>query len=79
MPSMTHATAEGRRFTNVQNMSKCQRREEDGKIINMETGKPFTYNDACVKHGATVGYDKAATAAAQAAVKEFLSEVFRLN
>lgn len=63
----------------VQNMAKCQRREEDGKIINNETGKPFTYTDACVKRGATVGYDKAATAAAQAAVKEFLTQVFHLN
>jgi dienelactone hydrolase len=69
----------GQALPNVQNMATCQRREADGKIINMETGKPFTYSDACVKRGATVGYDKAATAAAQAAVKEFLSVVFRLN
>ena len=69
----------GQAEPSVQNMSKCQRREADGKIINLETGKPFTYTDACVKHGATVGYDKAATAAAQAAVKEFLSAIFRLN
>ena len=69
----------GQAFPSVQNMSKCQRREVDGKVINVETGMAFTYTDACVKRGATMGYDKAATAAAQAAVKEFLSVVFRLN
>jgi dienelactone hydrolase len=69
----------GQTLPSVQNMAKCQRQEKDGKILNMETGKPFTYTDACVKRGATVGYDKAATAAAQAAVKEFLTEVFQLN
>ena len=63
----------------VQNMSRCQRHEADGKLINMETGKPFTYKDACVGRRATVGYNKVATAAAQAAVKEFLGVVFRLN
>lgn len=63
----------------AQTMRKCQRREEDGKILNIETGKPFSYNDACVERGPTVGYDKSTTTAAQAAVKEFLTGVFRLN
>jgi dienelactone hydrolase len=63
----------------VQNMAKCQRYEADGKILSLETSKPFTYNDTCVKRGATVGYDKAAAAAAQAAVQEFLTQVFHLN
>jgi dienelactone hydrolase len=62
----------------AQNMAKCRRREENGKIINIDTGKPFTYNDTCMELGPTVGYDKEATAAAQAAVKEFLTGVFRL-
>jgi dienelactone hydrolase len=64
---------------NAQTSRNCRRREEDGKIINIETGKPFSYNDACVELGPTVGYDKAATEAAQVAVKEFLIRVFRLN
>jgi len=63
----------------AQTTRHCQRREENGEIINIETGKPFSYNDACVELGPTVGYDKAATEAAQAAVKEFLEGVFRLN
>ena len=69
----------GQALPNVQNMAKCQRHEADGKILNVETGQPFTYSDACVKRGATVGYDKAATAAAQAAVKEFLTQIFDLK
>jgi hypothetical protein len=35
--------------------------------------------DACMEIGSTERYDKAATEAAQAAVKKFLTEVFRLN
>jgi hypothetical protein len=53
----------------AQTSRNCQRREENGKLVNVATGKPFTYNDACVELGPTVGYDKAATEAAQAAVK----------
>jgi dienelactone hydrolase len=63
----------------AQTSRKCRRREEDGKIINIETGRPFTYNDACVELGPTVGYDKGATEAAQAAVREFFSGLFHLN
>ncbi len=63
----------------AQSSRNCQRREEDGKILNVETGKPFTFNDACVELGSTVGYDKAATEAAQATVKQFLTGVFRPN
>ncbi|MFH7422852.1 carboxymethylenebutenolidase, partial [Pseudomonas syringae pv. tagetis] len=63
----------------AQSSRNCQRREEDGRILNDETGKPFTFNDACVQLGSTVGYDKAATEAAQATVRTFLTGVFRLN
>jgi dienelactone hydrolase len=48
-----------------QTSRNCQRREEDGKIVNVETGKPFTWNDSCVEFGPTSGYDKAATEAAR--------------
>ncbi|TCA57258.1 hypothetical protein E0H71_03955 [Rhizobium leguminosarum bv. viciae] len=63
----------------AQSSRNCQCREEDGRILNDETGKPFTFNDACVQLGSTVGYDKAATEAAQATVRTFLTGVFRLN
>ncbi|CAN7681007.1 dienelactone hydrolase family protein [Phyllobacterium sp. LjRoot231] len=48
---------------NAQTARKCQHREDDGKIINIETGKPLTYNDACVELGTTAGFDEAATEA----------------
>ncbi|UXN67059.1 hypothetical protein N8E89_21250 (plasmid) [Phyllobacterium sp. A18/5-2] len=57
----------------------CQRREENGKIVNVATNEPFTYDDACMELGSIERYDKAATEAAQAAVKKFLTEVFGLN
>lgn len=63
----------------AQTPRNCQRREENGKIVNVSTGKPFTYADACMAPGETSGYDKAATEAAQATVKKFLTEVFHLN
>ncbi|WP_287205162.1 dienelactone hydrolase family protein [Mesorhizobium sp.] len=72
-------TAPGYVIHSAQTARKCRRREEDGKIINIETGRPFTYNDACVELGPTVGYDKGATEAAQAAVREFFSGLFHLN
>ncbi|MBZ9606028.1 dienelactone hydrolase family protein [Phyllobacterium chamaecytisi] len=62
-----------------QTSRNCQRREEDGKIVNVATNKPFTSNDACMELGSTERYDKAAAEAAQAAVKQLLTEVFRLN
>lgn len=63
----------------AQTSRNCQRREEAGKIVNVATNKPFTYDDACMELGSTERYDKAATEAAQAAVKKFLTEVFGLN
>ena len=63
----------------AQTSRNCQRREEDGKIVNVATNKPFTSNDACMELGSTERYDKAAAEAAQAEVKKFLTEVFRLN
>ena len=63
----------------AQTSRNCQRREENGKIVNVATGKPFTYTDACMELGESRGYDKAATEAAQAAVKKFLAGVFHLN
>ncbi|WP_245457416.1 hypothetical protein [Rhizobium leguminosarum] len=55
----------------AQSSRNCQRREEDGRILNVETGKPFIFNDACMQLRSTVGYDKAATEAAQASEEVF--------
>jgi dienelactone hydrolase len=64
---------------NAQNPGNCRRREEDGQLINIETGKPFSYKDACMAGRATRAYDKAAAEAAQSTVNEFLAGLFRLN
>jgi dienelactone hydrolase len=58
--------------------SQCPRKERPGgEIINLETGQPFTWSDACVTRGATVGYDPVATAEATKAVKAFLISIFK--
>ncbi|MGB8473695.1 MAG: dienelactone hydrolase family protein [Candidatus Acidiferrum sp.] len=50
-----------------------------GEIVHAGTGSEFTWSDACVKRGATVGYDPAATTAATRAVKASLFEWFGLS
>jgi dienelactone hydrolase len=49
-----------------------------GKIINTATQQPFTYDDACVERGASVGYDADAYTKSLKAIKGFLSETFKL-
>jgi len=49
---------------------------EGGIIVNRETGQPFTLHDACVRRGATAGYDPHATSQAIKAVKEFLTSLW---
>jgi hypothetical protein len=50
-----------------------------GRILNSETGQPFTFSDPCITRGATVGYDRVAHADALSAVKNFLTAVFKLS
>lgn len=55
----------------------CSREERPGgEIINIGTAKPFSWSDRCVKRGATVAYDAAATGDATKAVKSFLISKF---
>ncbi len=55
----------------------CSREEHPGgDIVNLATGQPFRWSDACVGRGATVAYDPAATADATKAVKFFLISTF---
>jgi dienelactone hydrolase len=52
----------------------CSRQELlGGDIVNLETGQPFRWSDACVRRGATVAHDPVATADATKAVKSFLT------
>lgn len=64
------------RANDAQRSFDCMRIEgEGGVLLNRDTGKPFSYADACVTLGPTVQYNKAATAAAVAAVKTLLAAV----
>jgi dienelactone hydrolase len=59
--------------------SRCSREERPGgEIVNLETGQPFRWSDACVTRGATLAYDPMATTQAIQAVKEFVSATFNL-
>jgi dienelactone hydrolase len=58
----------------------CEREERTpGEVVNVATGKPFTWNDPCVRHEATVGYDAAATTQATEMLKDFLRTVFKVE
>jgi dienelactone hydrolase len=60
-------------------IKQCLRKERPGgEIVNLETGQPFTWSDACVIRGATVGYDPIATAEAIKAVKAFLISTLKI-
>ena len=68
------AAAKPIRLANAQTWSRCRREESaDGKIVNAETGQPFTFKDSCVDRGATLAYDAEAHAAVQRAVQEFVA------
>ncbi len=63
----------------AQNLSPCDRREEDGRIVNAETGTEFTWQDPCVTLGLTIAYNETAYNAAKADVTTFLGKAFKLN
>jgi dienelactone hydrolase len=66
--------------TNAQSVRACKLKEEaPGIIINAETGQPFSYKDPCVALNPHTGYNEAAAVATQAAVKDLLRTVFKLN
>jgi dienelactone hydrolase len=60
--------------------TRCRREERaGGELINLDTGKPFSVKDACVTHGATVGYDPSAHAEAVKAVRALLTSTLKLS
>jgi dienelactone hydrolase len=62
----------------AQSVRACKLKEEPlGIIVNVETGQPFTYQDACVQIDPLTGYNEAASVATREAVKELLRTVFK--
>lgn len=59
-----------------QKWSECKVAEENGSLMNKDTGQPFSFSDACVKKGTTVAYHEEAAKKSHEEVKKFLREVF---
>ena len=47
--------------------------------MNRETGQPFTFADASIERGATVGFDPHAAREAIKAVEQFLTSLWNLS
>ena len=61
-------------------ITHCSLKERvGGEMINPDTGKPFTWQDACLTRGASVGFDANAYGEAKKAVKAFLTDTFKLT
>jgi dienelactone hydrolase len=57
-----------------QSTRNCQLAErQNGVVVNVKTGQPFSYADPCVELGPTIAYDEKAHAASVKAVREFLT------
>ncbi|KVM81657.1 carboxymethylenebutenolidase [Burkholderia ubonensis] len=62
----------------AQTLRHCRLAENDlGQVINTDTRQPFSYADACVERGATIGYDEKAAADARKAVAAFVAETLK--
>jgi len=59
-----------------QKWGDCRVGEENGVLINKDTGQPFAFSDVCVKKGTTVAYNEEAAKKSFEEVKTFLKDVF---
>ena len=67
-------------FPTWQTSRRCTLVEESpGRIVNAETKQVFTYADPCVELGPHIAYNAAALSQSTQAVKEFLSQTFKLK
>ena len=58
----------------------CRRAERpEGVIMNLDTGKPWSWSDACVTRGVTIGADPHAREQSIKAVNEFLTNTWKLE
>ena len=63
-----------------QSVRACHQTESDnGVLINDATGKPFTYDDECVKLDPKVGADPEARELAAAEITAYLKDLFKLK
>jgi dienelactone hydrolase len=63
-----------------QTIRACNLKEEPlGVILNVATGQPFSYKDACVETDPHIGYNEAAAVATGGAVKALVQSVFKRN
>ena len=62
----------------AQTTCNCRLAEVDnGEIINLKTSQPFTYTDACVERGPSIGYNEKASTDAHEAVRQFMAELLK--
>jgi hypothetical protein len=47
--------------------------------VNLDTRKPFSWNDSCVTRGATVGYNNQAREEAIKSVQQFFRALWQLK
>ena len=66
-----------RRLPDVPNPSRCLFVERGGRLVDPDTGRPRTREDACWTRGVTIGSHPAAARQARADVKDFLSATLR--
>lgn len=67
----------GAALPRAQTARNCRRAEIDGEIVNLDTGRPFSFADACVEFGPSVGYDGIAARYTEGRVADILAEAFR--
>jgi dienelactone hydrolase len=64
----------------AQTTRNCMLREGDnGQVLNAKTGAAYTLDDPCVEHGPHIGFNQAAYQATVKAVRDFLTETFKLG
>lgn len=69
-----------RKAANGQTFRRCHLEERvAGQVLNVETDSPFTFNDACIERGYTLGYDSQAHAQVLSEVRAFVKRAFHLQ
>jgi dienelactone hydrolase len=64
----------------AQNASACFLVERaDGRLLNRATQHPFSFQDACITYGATVGYDAGATQHAIKTVQALVTDTLKAH